>query len=195
VLVAIALLVVAGLAAVRVEWPSVAIEAAPQALAAVSRAPVGETVRNVTVRDSQGRVVPVALRGDEIWPTGKLAAGEQLHVTATVRRASWVSWLVGGDKTVDTTVTTPSTDVPTTLLHLASGAPVELRFREPASLVQLELPGFQPESMRFTKPRAVLRTGLLATGPNRFGVLTVKRGTGAPPRYFSLDGNRPGSES
>jgi len=30
---------------------------------------------------------------------------------------------------------------------------------------------------------------------DRFGVLTVKRGTGAPPRYFSLDGNRPGSES
>ena len=172
-LVAIGLLVVAGLAAVRVEWPSASIETAPQALAAISKAPVGETVRHVTVRDSQGRVIPVTLRGEEIWPTGKLAAGEQLRVTATVRRASWVSWLVGGDKTVETTVTTPTTEVRTTLLHLASGAPVELRFREPASLVRLQLPGFQQESMHFSKPRAVLRTGLLATGPNRFGVLTV----------------------
>jgi hypothetical protein len=167
------LLVVAALAAVRVEWPSATIETAPQALAAISKAPVGETLGHVTVRDSEGRVIPVTLRGDEIWPTGRLAAGEQLHVTATVRRASWVSWLVGGDKTVETTVTTPSTDVRTTLLHLASGAPVELRFREPASLVQLKLPGFQQQNMRFSKPRAALRTGLLATGPNRFGVLTV----------------------
>ena len=94
-------------------------------------------------------------------------------MTATVRRASWVSWLLGGEKTVETTVTTPRTDVRTTLLHLAPGAPVELHFSEPASLLQLKLPGFEQQSMRFAKPRAVLRTGLLATGPNRFGVLTV----------------------
>jgi hypothetical protein len=127
-LVAIVLLVVAALAAVRVEWPSATIETAPQALAAISKAPVGETLRHVTVRDSEGRVIPVTLRGDEVWPTGKLAAGEQLHVTATVRRASWVSWLVGGDKTVETTVTTPSTDVRTTLLHLAFAILDDIRF-------------------------------------------------------------------
>jgi hypothetical protein len=115
----------------------------------------------------------VAVRGKEIWPTGKLAPGERLRVVATVRRASWVSWLVGGTKTVETTLTTPSTNVGSTLLHLDPGAPVELRFHEPASLVALKLPGFEQESMRFTKPRAVLRTGMLAVGPNRFGVLTV----------------------
>jgi len=62
-LVAIVLLVVAGLAAVRVEWPAAAIESAPQALAGVSTAPVGETLDHVVVRDSHGRRVPVALRG------------------------------------------------------------------------------------------------------------------------------------
>ncbi len=172
-LVAIVLLAAAGLAAVRFEWPAAAIESAPQALAAVKNAPVGEQVERVTVHDSQGRTIPVSLRAGEIWPKGKLASGEQLRVTATVRRASWVSWLLGGEKTVETTVTTPRTDVRTTLLHLAPGAPVELHFSEPASLLQLKLPGFQQQSMRFAKPRAVLRTGLLATGPNRFGVLTV----------------------
>jgi hypothetical protein len=94
-------------------------------------------------------------------------------VTAAVRRASWASWLVGSTKTVETTVVTPSTGVHATLLHLAPGAPVEIRFREPASLVVLKLPGFKQESMRFTKPRSRLRTGLLAVGPNRFGVLTI----------------------
>src|SRR5262249_31864084 len=172
-LVAIVLLVVGGLAAVRVEWPAAAIKSAPQALAGLSTAPVGEQIQHVVVRDSHGRKIPVKIRGKEIWPTGKLAPGERLHVTVTVHRASWVSWLVGGTKTVETTLTTPSTDVRTTLLHLASGAPVELSFREPASLVVLKLPGFKQESMRFTKPRAVLRTGLLAVGPNRFGTLTV----------------------
>jgi hypothetical protein len=166
-------LVVAGLVAARVEWPAAAIEAAPEALATVTKAPVGESVQRVTVRDEHGRLVPVSLRGGEIWPKRKLAAGERLHVTAIVHRASWVSWLVGGTKTVETTLTTPSSGVHTTLLHLASGAPVEIRFHEPASRVQLKLPGYQQESMRFTKPHAVLRTGLQATGPNRFGVLTV----------------------
>ena len=110
----------------------------------------------VTVRDAQGRRVPVSVRDGEVWPTGKLAPGERLRVTATIRRASWVSWLVGGSKRVETTLTTPSIGVRTTLLHLAPGAPVELRFKEPASLVQLKLPGFKPESLRFTRPHAVL---------------------------------------
>jgi hypothetical protein len=166
-------LVVAGLAAVRVEWPAAAIESAPQALASVKTAPMGEQLQGVVVRDSHGHRVPVTIRGKEIWPTGKLAPGERLRVTATVHRASWASWLVGGTKTVESTFTTPSTDVRTTLLHLAPGAPVELRFHEPASLVVLKLPGFKQESMRFTKPRSVLRTGMLAVGPNRFGALTV----------------------
>jgi hypothetical protein len=172
-LVAIVVLIAAGLAAVRVEWPAAALESAPQALAAVKTAPMGEQLQHVVVRDSQGRRVPVAVRGKEIWPTGKLPPGERLHVTATVHRASWASWLVGGTKTVESTVTTPSTDVRTTLLHLAPGAPVELRFHEPASLVVLKLPGYKQESIRFTKPRSLLRTGMLAVGPNRFGVLTV----------------------
>jgi len=172
-LVAIVVLVAAGLVAVRLEWPTASIGSAQQALASVTKAPMGEQIQRVVVRDSRGKRVPVSVRDGEIWPSGKLSAGERLRVTATVRRAGWVSWLVGGEKTVEATVTTPSTDVRSTLLHLASGAPVELRFHEPASLVQLQLPGFKQESMRFAKPRAVLRTGLLAVGPNRFGVLTV----------------------
>jgi hypothetical protein len=167
------LLIVAGLAAVRIEWPAASIESAPAALASVSKASIGEQIEQVTVRDAHGRRVPVKLRGGEVWPTGKLAPGDRLRVTATVRRASWVAWLVGRTKTVETTVTTPATGVGATLLHLAPGAPVELRFHDPASLVRLQLPGFQTENLRFTKPRAVLRTGLLAVGPNRFGVLTV----------------------
>jgi peptidoglycan hydrolase-like protein with peptidoglycan-binding domain len=74
---------------------------------------------------------------------------------------------------VEKTIVTPSTRVRTTLLHLASGAPVNLHFVGPASLVTLKLPGYKVQQMSFTKPRAELQTGLQATGPNRFGALTV----------------------
>jgi hypothetical protein len=163
----------AGLAALRATWPKPKLEAAPQALAAVKVASVGEHVQSVTVRDSHGNQVPVAVRSGEVWPAAKLAAGRRLVVRATVRRSSWVSWLVGGSKHVETTVVTPEAKVHATLLHLAPGAPVELHFDDPASLVRLRLPGFKQESLRFARPRAVLRTGLLAVGPNRYGALTV----------------------
>jgi hypothetical protein len=172
-LVAILVLAGAGLAALRIEWPRAQVEVDSQALASVQVASVGEQVESVSVRDSHGRRVPVAIRAGKVWPTGKLAAGERLVVRATVRRASWVSWLVGGAKHVETTVVTPETTVHATLLHLSPGAPVELRFDGGASLVRLKLPGFEQESLRFAKPKAVLRTGLEAIGPNRFGALTV----------------------
>jgi peptidoglycan hydrolase-like protein with peptidoglycan-binding domain len=172
-LLAIVLLAVAGLIALRVEWPSARIVTDPQALAGLQTAPFGEKVESVTARDTQGRSVPVTLRGGKITPVGKLPAGERLDVSATVRRASWVSWLVGGTKKIQTTLTTPETRVRATLLHLAAGAPVDLAFDVPASLVRLDLPGFKQESLRFAKPRKILATGLQAIGPNRFGVLTV----------------------
>jgi peptidoglycan hydrolase-like protein with peptidoglycan-binding domain len=173
-LLAILLLIGGALLAVRIEWPAASVTTDPQALAGVRIAPDGEQIQSVVVRDSHGHRVPVRIKDGLVWPTGKLPAGERLTLRATVRRASWVSWLVGATKQVDAAITTPETRVPGTLLHLPPGAPVNLRFgSDGASLVRLKLPGYKLSNLSFTKPRKVLATGLQAVGPNRFGVLTV----------------------
>ncbi len=173
VLVVLLLLLAFGLIAVRVTWPKASIAADPQALASVTVASTGEHLAAVTVRDAQGRPVAVSLRGGKITPTGKLPAGERLRVRATVRRSSWIGWLVGGTEHVKTTVMTPESSVRATLLHLTPNAPVVLHFAGAASLVNLQLPGYKPQHLVFGKPRHAFATGVLATGPNRFGALTV----------------------
>ncbi len=173
VLLVLALLVGGGLLAVRLTWPSASIAADPQALAKLTVAGTGEHVAAVSVRDAQGRPVAVSLRAGKIWPTGKLAAGERLQVRATVRRSSWVGWLVGGTEHVTTTLTTPEANVRGTFFHLAPNAPVVLHFTGGASVLRLTLPGYHEQHLTFAKPRRTFATGVLATGPNRFGVLTV----------------------
>jgi peptidoglycan hydrolase-like protein with peptidoglycan-binding domain len=172
VLALLVVVVVAGLVALDVWWPSAAVNADPQALAAVKLAPAGESLSSVTAL-AGGRRVPVRIRDGKVWPVGKLAPGERVVVHATVKRSSLVGWLVGGTEHVQATFVTPTTHVRTTLLHLAPGAPVQLHFVTPASYIRLKLPGEKTQPVNFGKPRSRFSTGLQATGPNRFGVLTV----------------------
>jgi peptidoglycan hydrolase-like protein with peptidoglycan-binding domain len=174
--VALALLVLvaaAGLIAVAVAWPTATIGSDDQALASVKVAPALEHARSVTVTDSNGHPVPARIRAGKIVPLGQLASGEKLDVTVTVRRSSLVGWLVGGNERVKATIVTPMTGVRSTLLHLATGAPVDVHLRAPASVVVLKLPGYKQQRLEFAKPRQVVQTGIHATGPNRFGVLVV----------------------
>jgi hypothetical protein len=173
VVVVLLLAVGAGLVALAVTWPAATIRPDERALASLKLAPALEKTQSVTVTDASGRRVPVRIRAGKIWPLGKIPAGERLEVKATVHRSSLVSWLVGGTRVVRTTVVTPRTRVRTTLLHLAPGAPVNLHFDTPASTVALKLPGYKAQRLTFARPRRVIQTGLLATGPRRFGVLVV----------------------
>ena len=74
-LIAIVLVIGGGLLAVRLAWPAGSVAADERALAAVSTAPLGESVQSVTVVDPHGHRIPVSLRSGQIWPKGKLPAG------------------------------------------------------------------------------------------------------------------------
>jgi len=176
VLALLGLLVVAaaaGTIAVGAWWPAPSLEADPQALVRVKLAPAGERVQSVSVVDERGRRVPVRVRAGRLTPLGRLPAGERLDLRVTVRRAGWIGWLVGATSHISMTTTTPKAELRSTLLHLAPGAPVALRFDAPVGVVVLTLPGFGTQRLAFQKPRAVVQTGLRATGNSRFGVATV----------------------
>jgi hypothetical protein len=164
--------VIAGLVALDAWWPAATIGSDPQALASVKIAPAAETLSKVSAF-AGGHRVRVRVRDGRVWPVGKLAAGERVVVHATVKRSALVGWLIGSTEHVQATFVTPTTHVRTTLLHLAPGAPVQIHFAQPASNILLKLPGYKVEPVRFGKLRKVFATGLQATGPNRYGVLTV----------------------
>ena len=162
-----------GLVALALWWPAARIDADAQALAGLKLAPAGETLLRVSVVDEHGRRVAVRIRDGKVWPVGKLASGERLKIHATVRRASWVGWLVGPTENVEATVTTPEAHVTGTLLHLEPDQPVIIQFDHPASALTLKLPGFPTDRLSFAHPQARLDTGLRASGKNRFGVAEV----------------------
>ncbi len=173
VLAILLIAVAGGLIAIAVAWPAATIKIDDQALASVHLAPALEQTRSVAVTGANGRRVPVRIRSGKIYPVGRVPAGETLEVKVTVHRSSLVSWLVGSTRRVETTIVTPTARVHTTLLHLADGAPVELHFDTPASVVALKIPGYKPERLTFARPRRVVQTGVRASGPSRFGVLVV----------------------
>ncbi len=173
VLGVIAIAVVAGVIAVAATWPTASIESDVSALARVKLAPVGETIQSVTVSDEHGHPVAARLRAGRLTPLRKVRSGEQLEVRVTVRRAGWIGWLVGSTRHVASTITTPRTQLQSTLLHLGPGALVGLHFTTPAGVVKLTLPGFGTQRLVFQKPKAVVQTGLRASGKNRFGTATV----------------------
>lgn len=162
-----------GLIALALWWPAARIDTDAQALVGLTLAPVGETLVSVSVADEHGRHIAVRIRDGKVWPVGKLASGERLKIHATVRRTSWVGWLVGRTEHVAATVTTPVARVTGTLLHLGPDQPVTIQFDHPASAVNLKLPGFPTDRLSFAHPQARIDTGLRASGKNRFGIAEV----------------------
>jgi peptidoglycan hydrolase-like protein with peptidoglycan-binding domain len=162
-----------GLAAVAFFWPRAEIAADAQALARVKLSPVGERLSTVSVTDGTGRTIAVTVRAGQLWPVGKVASGAHLTVTAIVRRASWVGWLIGRTEGEKAVVETPRTRIAATVLHPASGTNVSIRFGSPVSVVTLSRTGAKPRQLSFGMPRAVITTGVRAAGANRVGSVVV----------------------
>jgi lipoprotein-anchoring transpeptidase ErfK/SrfK len=175
-LAAVALLVLiggGGLIALAAWWPAARILADPQALAAVKLAPAGERVASFSAVDARGRRVPVSLQAGKLWPTGKLPPGDKLELTVTVRRAGWAGWLVGGTDRLQATVTTPQARVTATILRPQENGPVAVTFDRPVAVATLWLRATPKQRLVFQHPRAVVQTGVRATGRDRFGTVTV----------------------
>jgi hypothetical protein len=101
----------------------------------------GSVSRVSAVGGREQKDIPVALRGDDVWPTQKVAAGERIQVVATVRRPGWISWLTGATERVTLTEIAPVAKVTSTFLTRAAGQPLKVKFRQPVSVVGSYAPG------------------------------------------------------
>jgi peptidoglycan hydrolase-like protein with peptidoglycan-binding domain len=122
---------------------SARLVADPAALGKVNLPLGGGTITSVVAfTGPHSQDVPVALRGDTIWPKGRIRAGEVITIQAVVRRPGWIRWLSGAAQRLQLTVTTPVAQLTHDYLTLARGAPLALHFNRKVSAIAYgSLPG------------------------------------------------------
>lgn len=127
-LVALLVLAVAGVL-IAVASGRASLRADPTALARVGLPLGGGRVESVSVvTGPNSRPVPVVLRGNTIWPRGKLRVGQAVSVQVVVTRPGWISWLTGARQRIDLSLVTPKAVPEHTYLTLSRGAPIRLSF-------------------------------------------------------------------
>ncbi|MGD0998702.1 MAG: L,D-transpeptidase [Thermoleophilia bacterium] len=170
VVVVVVVVVCGGVAAaVVLAWPHVRLGPADQALAYVALPGFAGRVTAVEVSSAVGGRVPVRLQRGELWPLGRLAAGERLTVEVTVRRPGWAGWLVGRVERRSFTIETPSAHLLGRWLQAKAGAPVTIAFDVPVALVSL---GGSP-ARSLPTPQATVPVGVVARGSHSAGAIEV----------------------
>lgn len=72
--------------------------------------------------------VPVEIRGDQIWPRGRVPSGRLVTVFVTIRRPGWVGWAAGHTQRLQLTLRTPTAKPTHQYVTLARGAPLRVEF-------------------------------------------------------------------
>ncbi len=168
VVVAVAAALAALAGAALALWPQARLAATPDALAHVSLPGFAGRVTALRVSLPDGRIVPVALRGGDVWPLAKVAPAERLTVAVTTRRPRWVGWLVGRERRRAFSVVTPSVRLEGRWLQVDAGAAVTVAFDRPVARVAVDgAPVVLPT------PRAVVPIGVTAQGSAGSGTVEV----------------------
>jgi peptidoglycan hydrolase-like protein with peptidoglycan-binding domain len=105
------------------------------ALARVGMPAGGGTVQSVTaVTGPNSRPVPIQLRGDRIWPTKLVPAGERLNLDVVVKRPGWISWFSGSIETLHLSLTAPVASLTSHYLTVRGPGPLQLHFKTPVAV-------------------------------------------------------------
>ena len=176
----VVLVIAAGAAAAALlAWPRVTLAPDANALADVGQPGYAGHVTDVVVRGAGGLVVPVRLHGTRLVPGRALPPGEPLTVEVTVHRPAWAGWLVGHTSRKTFQIRTPSAQLRGRWLEIPAGRPVTVSFDTPVQVVELRDATGQ-RTLRFARARASVPVGVVASGSQRIGSVTVR----AAPRAW-----------
>jgi peptidoglycan hydrolase-like protein with peptidoglycan-binding domain len=80
--------------------------------------------------------IKLHLKRDRIvYPAVRVAAGQRVTLTATVKRPGWISWLSGKSQTLTRTIIVPRTRVGTRFVTLTKSGALRVRFSTPVRTV------------------------------------------------------------
>lgn len=132
----LAVLVAIGAALTVLATSEASLVSDPAALARVQEPLGGGTVQSVVAYTGpHSRRVPVVLRGNRIWPKGRVPAGQTITIEVVVRRPGWISWLTGATRRLQLTVTAPTARLAESYVTLPRSAPLRVRFNRSVSVV------------------------------------------------------------
>ena len=121
------------------------------------------------VRSPAEGQVPLELEQGRLSPVRQLTPGEQVMVELTVRRPSWVGWLVGHTEQLRLVIKTPEAQVLSRWVEVKSGAPVTVSFSIPVA--RLSVKGSRARSL--SVPQTVVPVGVVASGSHGVGTIEV----------------------
>ncbi|MHB1835745.1 MAG: L,D-transpeptidase family protein [Solirubrobacteraceae bacterium] len=129
----IALLAVAGAAAVVLSSAKATLTADSTAIAKLDLPFGSGTVQSVSVvTGPHSQPVPVSVHGGSvILPDGLVPAGEKLQVQVVIRRPGWISWLAGSTQRLSLNVKTPAASLRSHFVTLSGDGRLILHFRPP----------------------------------------------------------------
>jgi L,D-transpeptidase catalytic domain len=133
-------IVVAGFIALVVS--SASLSADTEGLANVNMPLGGGKIERVLVtRAPSNEQVSVELRGNQIWPRGRIGVGQRLSIDVVVKRPGIISWLTGSTERVHLDLVAPSASVKTPFVTLRPGEPLRVHFTQPVQVVAYGQPG------------------------------------------------------
>jgi len=133
-LIVLVLAVAAG--AIALASASAGLSVDPSALARVGMPLGGGTIESVSVLGGPtSREIPAEVRGDQIWPRGRIPAGESLSIEAVIKRPGWISWLSGATTRVHLSLIAPKAAPGRTYVTLRAGQPLRVAFNRPVAAV------------------------------------------------------------
>jgi peptidoglycan hydrolase-like protein with peptidoglycan-binding domain len=132
----------------------------------------GKIERVLVTGGPTGNLLPVEVRGNQIWPRKRIPVGERVTVDVVVKRPGAVSWLTGSKQHLRLTLAAPKAHVLHPYLTVAAGAPLRVHFSQPVQWVTYGTPGALkrhvlpgPETTVSLPRPAAAGSELVAAGP------------------------------
>jgi len=166
-------LIAAGLCSVRIFWPQARVQPGASALARVRIAPFGERITTSALVLRSGHWIRASIRSGIVRPADELGAGSRVKLELTIRRSSWIGWLVGSTERVQTLLETPAAHPSARLLYPARGGAVTVAFSSPVAAVSVRFGSGPRQLRRFAHLRRVVPLGVLAAGETIAGTALI----------------------
>ncbi len=124
-LIGVALAVIAISVAV---WSGATLHTDPTALAQVSLQPLAGHLERASAFGSDGKAIPVSVRGGRLTPLTQVDPGETISIDVVIARPGLVSWALGKTRHEHLTFTAPVPHITNPWVTIRSGSPVTVSF-------------------------------------------------------------------
>jgi peptidoglycan hydrolase-like protein with peptidoglycan-binding domain len=132
-LAGLVVVVVAAAIVIVTVWSGATLSTDQTALAKVTLEPFAGTLVRAAAFGPDGSPIRLRRDGGRLTPLQLLAPGEVISVDVVIRRPGWLGWALGSLRDERLTVRAPVARTTGSLLSVAPGAPVRIRFEQPVS--------------------------------------------------------------